>query len=291
MKSNNTLYPAIIILGSVLVCVFAAVPAFADVLWNEDHSTAIFYPTNMTYVDRASPLVDFGSEDVLKVGDDRGAPFQEDGTVYFDAVNAKRAYLRFSTQELQSVFADYDITGATLNLRLSSVIDGAGTATSSDAINVRQVTAADSYGYISGLTWDGQADRGVSYSGGTLFADRTFLVSGESGGWKEWEMASSGTGSVAAMVEGWYNGTIPNYGVVLENDFDGKWQELVNATKYSIDNPAQMNELTAIFYKQENSYPFLKVNVAPKIVPEPASFILALAGFGVFGIAGRRKKK
>jgi hypothetical protein len=267
-----------------ILCLMAS-SAFADGQWNANHTVAIFYPTNMTYVDRASALEDFGSDPFLKVGDERGDPFKEGNVTYFNAVNATRTYMRFSNADL-SELSGYTITDATLNMRLSNVYDGAGNATTYDTINVRQVTGANSYGYISGLTWDGQADRGVSFEGGMLFADRNFNVTGESNGWKEWEIASSGGGTITTMIEGWMANSSTNYGVLVENDFDGGWAELVNGTKYSINNPSQMNELEAVFMKEQGNYPFLRVQV----VPEPISSVLMLVGFGVLGMARKRKK-
>jgi len=270
--------------GLFILCLTAS-SAFADVQWNANHTVAMFYPTNMTYVDRASALDDFGSDPYLKVGDERGTPFTEGNSTYFRAVNATRTYMRFSNSDL-SQLSGYTITDATLNMRLSDLYDGAGNATTYDTINVRQVTGAQNYGYISGLTWDGQADRGVSFEGGMLFASRDFNVTGESNGWKEWETASSGNGTISTMIQGWMANSSTNYGVLVENDFDGGWQELVNGTKYSINNPSQMNELEAVFMKETGNYPFLKVQV----VPEPISSVLMLVGFGVLGIARKKKK-
>ena len=90
------------------------------------------------------------------------------------------------------------------------------------------------------------------------------------------------------MIDGWRNGTVLNYGVVIENDFDGKWVEVEDAVKYTIDYPSQMNEMEAAFAKQQGSYPYLRVTTT--VVPEPASCLLALLGMGALGIAAKRKK-
>jgi hypothetical protein len=92
------------------------------------------------------------------------------------------------------------------------------------------------------------------------------------------------------MVQGWRDGSIDNYGLVMENDFDGQWAEMVDAVQYSVANPSQMNELVATFSKQEGNYPYLRVS-ATKVVPEPASMVLALVGAGVLKLASRRKRK
>lgn len=274
-----------IVFSLFLVTAFS-VNAFATVLWDGNHTVALIYPTDMTYVDRADPLHDYGSDSYLKVGDERGNLCSEDLTMFFDAVNATRTYLRFSTADLGEL-SGYTITDAALYMNLSSVIDGPGNYTTYDTINVRQVVYASTYDYIVNLTWDGQADRGISFTSGTLFASRDFNVSGESAGWKYWETAATGNGTISSMIEGWIANTSTNYGVVIENDFDGVWKEVSNATLYNITYPHQMNELEAVFLKSEGNYPFLRVQV----VPEPVSSVLMIVGAGVLGLASSRRRK
>ncbi|HQO37541.1 MAG TPA: PEP-CTERM sorting domain-containing protein [Candidatus Omnitrophota bacterium] len=271
---------------SLIIFMALAANAFAAIQWDVNHTVALIYPSNMTYVDRADPLNDYGSDSYLKVGDERGNFFTEGNVTYFDAVNATRTYMRFSNVDLNEL-SGYTIANATLHMYLTSVIDGAGTATTNDTVNVRQVVSANGYNYISGLTWDGQADRDVSFTGGILFASRDIEISGESTGWKQWETAATGNGTIASMIDGWISNSSTNYGVVLENDFDGVWQELVNGTQYSIDNPTQMNELEAVFAKTQGSYPFLRVQV----VPEPVSSVLMIVGAGVLGLVSSRRRK
>ncbi|HNQ51161.1 MAG TPA: DNRLRE domain-containing protein [Candidatus Omnitrophota bacterium] len=269
---------------SLIIFMALAANAFAAITWDGNHTVALIYPSEMTYVDRADPLVDFGDEPYLKVGDERGTYNATNGN--FNAVNATRTYMLFSNEDLGELNG-YSITDATLNMYLSSVIDGAGNATTYDTINVRQVVSANSHTYMTNLTWDGQADRGVSFSGGTLFASRNVNTTGEGPGFREWETAASGNGTISSMIQGWVSNSSSNYGVLIENDFDGVWQELVNGTQYSIDNPTQMNELEAVFAKTQGSYPFLRVQV----VPEPVSSVLMIVGAGVLGLASSRRRK
>jgi len=269
---------------SLIIFMALAANAFAAITWDGNHTVALIYPSEMTYVDRADPLVDFGDEPYLKVGDERGTYNATNGN--FNAVNATRTYMLFSNEDLGELNG-YSITDATLNMYLSSVIDGAGNATTYDTINVRQVVSANSHTYMMNLTWDGQADRGVSFSGGTLFASRNVNTTGEGPGFREWETAASGNGTISSMIQGWVSNSSSNYGVLIENDFDGVWQELVNGTQYSIDNPTQMNELEAVFAKTQGSYPFLRVQV----VPEPVSSVLMIVGAGVLGLASSRRRK
>ncbi|MFA5099968.1 MAG: DNRLRE domain-containing protein, partial [Candidatus Omnitrophota bacterium] len=256
---------------SLIIFMALAANAFAAIQWDSNHTVGLMYPSEMTYVDRADPLSDFGDEPYLKVGDERGTYNTTTGN--FNAVNATRTYMLFSNDDL-SELNGYSITDATLHMYLSSVIDGVGNATTNDTINVRQVVSANSHTYMTNLTWDGQADRGVSFSNGTLFASRDINTIGEGAGWREWETAASGNGTISSMIQGWVSNSSSNYGVLIENDFDGGWQELVNGTQYSIDNPMQMNELEAVFSKQTGTLPFLRVQV----VPEPVSSVLMIVG-------------
>ncbi|HOU35960.1 MAG TPA: DNRLRE domain-containing protein [Candidatus Omnitrophota bacterium] len=273
----------IFVFSSVIIMALAS-RAFAAFQWNEEHTVAFFYPSNMTYVDRSDPKTDFGSDPFLKVGDAIGNPIPD--SIYYDAVNATRTYLKFNQQELAAELANYTIVSASLNMYLSGVENLPGSSPF-DLINVLQVTGANSYSYMQNLTWDRQKERNVTFSGGMMFASLNFNVTGETPGLRTWENASSGNGTVTDMVQMWLNEPATNYGVVISNEIDGNWTELVNGTVYQIQRPGQMNELEATFAKSTGYYPFLKVQV----VPEPVSSVLMIVGAGVLGIASSRRRK
>ncbi len=267
----------------VFVTMVLSTNAFAA-FWNDDHTIAVFYPANMTYVDRSDPKTDFGSDPFLKVGDAIGNPIPD--STYYDAVNATRTYLKFNQQELADELANFTIVSASFNMYLSGVENLPGNS-SSDSINVLQVTGANSYSYMQNLTWDRQKERNVTFSGGMMFASLNFSVTGETPGLRTWENTSLGNGTVTDMVQMWLNEPGSNYGVVISNEIDGNWTELINGTVYQIQRPGQMNELEAVFSKQTGTLPFLRVQV----VPEPVSSVLMIVGAGVLGLASSRRRK
>ncbi len=294
----------------MIVMAVSLIPAYASWEYRSDISEVWFYPDadKLLYVDRASPLSFFGLETVLKVGDsapviwtdypyttaayNAGTPETavdpETGkTVYqFQKVDAKRTYIQFNTDEFQTALSPYTITGAKLVLSLTGMNDLA--PSKAEPVNVRLVTSAATSDYLDGLTWDLQSKDNMHVTFGQVYAVTGFgNVPAGFPVAKEWEDAQAYGNSMAELVEGWNSGAIANYGLVLENDFDGAWQERVDATLYWIENKDEMNELIAGF----NKGAVLKVAVAPKVVPEPLSCALMLLGSGVLGLAAKRKKK
>jgi hypothetical protein len=271
-----------VVIGSMVIAGFLSAPAYAEYK-DLGNSTFTFYPESMTYVDRSDPGQDFGTETYFKVGDEALGYYEQDGESYYSTLNAARTYIKFSTADFQEVFSNYTLTSAALHMYLTSSTDGSSPNTD-ERINVRAVTSADTLDYMSGLTWDAQSSHNVIR--GSVYATNSFNTTSEASGEKIW--VSAGNATISELIDGWTTGAMANYGIALENDFDARLQEL-NATKYSVQNPDEINEIEAYFSKGDK-YPRLWVNVAPKVVPEPVSSILMLVGFGVFGIASRMKK-
>lgn len=282
-----------------LVCwVFAYHQAYAYTQPN--NSTFIFAPEDALYVDRDQPTTYFGGQQRVVVRDwigavvDPGSAYPANTTTYYNEVDVARTFIKFNTDELTGALNNYDITSATLVMRLSNITDG--NINKAESINVRQVTSASALDYIKNLTWDLQSppnsqnnNLGRDVKFGNIFATQDFNT-GELLENKFW--TSAGSRELSQLADGWRNATIANYGVVLEDDFDAdKWAELVNATLYSVDHPEEMDELEVIFAKGNTYYPYLQVSVTPKVVPEPLSCALMLLGSGVLGLAAKRKKR
>ena len=289
MKKSKALL-LFLLLGMLL----SLTPAYAR--YNQtDSETILFYPDDILYVDRNQPTTYVGGESRVIIRDwfgevtDPIPPYEADGTHYYDEVDAARAYMRFNTADLTSALNGYAIESATLVMYLNGMTDG--NPAKVEDINVRQVTGASSENYIPGLTWDLQAPpkpqnsyQGRDITFGDVFATQSFGTN-STPGTRVWTQSDSHT--LAQLVGAWKGGNVTNYGIVLENDWDGGWQELVNATLYSVNNPGEMDELETIFARGD-SYPYLRVKVS--VVPEPASCLLALLGMGAFGLAAKRRR-
>ena len=274
-----------------LICVLSC-SGQAWASWQQsggDPNTYLIYPEKMTYVDRSQPLTDVGTgSSVLKVGDE--ADVVPDGNGEFDYIHACRTYLMFKTTDMQAVISGLTISSAALILQETGrEIDNIGPAPASEKINIRLVTGLgagySAAGYLNSLSWDGQSDRGITYGG--VYGSGTFTANND-GGAKTW------TGDVDQLVSGWAEGSLQNFGLVLENDFDGVWSKNNPGdpdSKYKINNPSQMNELEAAFASTTGDYPYIRVTVSPSIVvPEPASGALTLFGIGVMALFRRNKR-
>ncbi len=203
-----------------------------------------FTPSQITYTDRNTPLTDVGtSSSSLKVGDE--ADNVPDINGEYDYIHSCRLYMRFPVSSLQSSLSGLPIASATVSLaETGREFDNIATT---EPINVRQVTglgagySADTY--LINLTWDGQSDAGITY--GTVYASSD-LTPDNDGGTKTW------SGTLDQLVSGWIDGSITNYGIVLENDFDSTWSKITPGdpnSKYNITSPAHMNEVETIFSK------------------------------------------
>ncbi len=279
------------VLFAGVVCVLCCFNQ-ADASWQQSESDAnvyLFYPGKMTYVDRIQPLTDVGTgASILKVGDE--ADNIPDTNGEYDFIHACRTYLMFSAGDFQEGLDGKQISSVALILKETGRdIDTIAAAPASEPINVRQVTGLGSgysaAGYLNGLTWDGQSDRGITYGG--IYSSCNFTADND-GGDKIW------AGNLQQLVSGWMSGGIANYGMVLENDFDGIWSKITPGdpdSKYQIADATQMNELEAVFDRTSGNSPYIRVAVSPStVVPEPTGGALTLLGFGVLALFRKKKK-
>ncbi len=237
-----------------------------------------FYPSEVTYVNREFPTTDVGTGSSELMVRDKTTGLKESG--HYTNMHVARSYMRFDESEFVTALGSSNIQSASLMLYLKPKTNG-----DSDVINVRLVTGASTLDYFPGLTWDAQADLGITFGEAYAARDVSPDDAGASGTPLPWTDYGS-FHDMAELVGGWRDGGLVNYGFILENDFDGKWKEN-SSTDYTVDFPDEMNELETYFVKGQ-SFPFLKVTTVP--VPEPVSSALFILGAGAFGLRLRRRK-
>ena len=82
------------------------------------------------------------------------------------------------------------------------------------------------------------------------------------------------------LVQRWVNGTITNYGLVLEDDMNANWWG-----PGPIDTE-QLNEIEVLF-SRNNVY----LQVTASMVPEPSTMFLFALGGSALALYNRRKRK
>lgn len=204
------------------------------------------YPEVVTYVDRSCPDKSFvGTDGDVKVGD-LGRNLNDRNKTN-DRYYPARVYIKFNTDDLKGKLAGRVIKSATLYL-YGKEIKNIGQA--SDVIQLRRVNNA--WPRNNSFTWNDQKD--WRWKGTDIYASCRFDESTEKEGWKTWEKSIFGGRRLYQLVQGWVKGNIPNYGVVLENDFNSRWW------KSGMVNAEQLNEIEVTFRREDV---YLTVSVSP----------------------------
>ena len=165
-----------------------------------------------------------------------------------DRTGLTEIYLKFSDADLAM------LSGKTIGSATLSLYQYQNTYSPGDAVNAHCVSGDWDEGTI---TWNSKPAYAVGNCGSL------YLDSGNSM-WRQWS-------GLEDMVSVWANG--PNYGLVLENNLDGKTGELF-ARFYSSE------------YANAEFRPYL--NVTTTVNPEPVSAVLFVIGIGVMAVRMRR---
>lgn len=213
-----------------------------------------FWADEATYINREMGYsTNYGSAEYLRV---RDASTPNSTPPYPNLFS--RTLLKFTDSDLAQL-SGLTILSASLHL-----YEYERTASStSDEVNLRRATS----------DWD---EDDVTWETRPTFAARTayrlFDSTDTTPGWRSWQ------GSLADIVGWWVTGAESNYGLMLENDWDGEIKE-INSKFYSDDYT----------YTGDTSFhPYLRITATP----EPVSSILLVLGAGCLGtfIGFKRKK-
>ncbi len=208
----------------------------------------IYYPTLDTYV-MPDQETTYETSDTLYVSDSMiTVPGQESIDV------RTRSYLIF---DLSSIPTNAIITSASFNFYHAESGEGG------EEVNLHAVTGY----WDSSLVWDTQPDHG------------TIAASSEIGGEGYHQWAST---NFIDLVQDWVEGSMINYGIMLECDLDEIYGEIAYGTHYSVD------------YADSNYHPYLNIEYEvgePNPVPEPATMMMLVSlATGLFGFAGIRRR-
>ena len=208
----------------------------------------IYYPTLDTYV-MPDQETTYATSDTLYVSDSMiTIPGQE-------PIDARtRSYLIF---DLSSIPTNAIITSASFNFY------HAESGEAGEDVNLHAVTGS----WDSSLVWGTRPGRGATAASSE--------IGGE--GYHQW------TGSdFIDLVQDWVDGTMINYGIMLECDLDGVYGDIAYGTHYSVD------------YADSSYHPYLSIEYEvgePDPIPEPATMMmLGSLVTGLFGFAGIRKR-
>jgi hypothetical protein len=180
---RKTVFLLVLVGIAVLIALPTAVPVARPP--TTVNATTTLYPVADAWVDYWVPGVNYGADTLLKVGSNEcpGQEFPSRG----------RALLRF---DLSAIPPGQVIQTASLQLYLRSVYTGSGAA-ATNTIGVHRV--ANSW-TEAGVAWNNQPGHA-----GTAAA--TTAVGQITGNWYVWDITN--------LVRNWYNGTYPNYGLML----------------------------------------------------------------------------
>jgi len=223
--------------------VFLSTQAYADVEYK-------FWAMEDSYITERYATSNYGTSATMRVRDK-----QTTTSNLFS-----RALIKFNDADLAQL-SGLEILSASVHLFEC----GRDAATSSeDRVNLFRVTEDWAEGTVN---WDNQPGYAVELS-----RSRLFDADDPTPGWRKWD-------NLETLASSWVTGTADNYGIMLENDLDGLYNEMnvrFRSTEY----------LTADgdrgIYR-----PYLKITATP----EPFSAVLFGLGSCLFGAYAIRKKK